>query len=258
MKHLKSYEDKKKESKLKTVKFSEIGDSWRPEDIIGKEEREAKFTGKKNFDLNKGQKVKDMLLKYRIGIISVGPGDWLHRQQIVLKPEEVFKEYRVELGIVPTFETFIENNDMFIEDYENMSEEEQLEWTEKYENEAKPEESGYRTFEFSVFFPLNLSQDKELCALCDATNYLKLLNEVVPNDVKNGNIEDDCLRNETKGFKKFLNVKEIDISNDNIEDIPNINYRIYKDTKFLGYLKDVCEENSINYNKLINDWLKLT
>jgi len=162
----------------------------------------------------------------------------------------------VEIGVIPSFENYLENNE--VEDYENMSEEEQLEWTEKYENEAKPEESGYRTFEFSVFFPLNLSQNKELCALCDATNYLKLLNEVLPKCVKDGNIEDDCLKDETKGFKTFLNSKGINISNSNIEDIPSINYRIYKDTKFLGYLKDVCEENSINYSKLINDWLKLS
>jgi hypothetical protein len=253
MKHLKTYEDK-----IKTVKFSELGDTWSPNDILNKE-KDAKFTGKKDFDLKLGQKVKDLLLEYRIGVLTVGPGDWLHKQDIILEPEKVFKENRVELGVVPSFENFIENNDMFIEDYENISVEEKEKWHEKYEDEVKPEEANHSNLAFSVFLPLNIqgATNKELCALCDATKYLKLLNDIIPDYVKDGSIIENILNDKTESFKKFINEKGIKITNDNIEDVPTINYRIYKDTKFLAELESVCGDYDISYRKLIADWLEL-
>lgn len=82
---------------------------------------------------------------------------------------------------------------------------------------------------------------------------IKVLADSFPSDIKSGNYEDDALRNETEGFKKFINAKGLKISNENIEDVPTDNYRIYKDLKFIVELKDVCDKNDIDYTDLITD-----
>ena len=101
------------------------------------------------------------------------------------------------------------------------------------------------------------SHEYNLSALSDASKYLKLLNDSFPEIIKSGFIEDDVLSDYTEGFKKFLNNKGLNITNNNIEDVPTINERIRKDTKFLAQLKDVCRDYNINYTNLMNEWIKI-
>lgn len=58
-------------------------------------------------------------------------------------------------------------------------------------------------------------------------------------------------------FKKFINNKGIKITNDNVEDVNTVNYRLYKDSKFFYNLKEVCDDHNIDYEDLITDLLNI-
>jgi len=88
MKYLKTNEE------LKTIKFSEL-DNWDVTEILGKN-KEKELTGKKDFDLKLGQKVKDLFEEYGL-CIEVGPGKWLYKQGLLFETEKNFKEYRVNM-----------------------------------------------------------------------------------------------------------------------------------------------------------------
>jgi hypothetical protein len=85
--------------------------------FLGKN-KEKELTGKKDFDLKLGQKVKDLFDEYGLCIV-VGPGNWIQKQKLLLDTEKIFKEYRVNIFKKESFEDYLENNDIF--DFENMS-----------------------------------------------------------------------------------------------------------------------------------------
>jgi len=62
------------------------------------------------------------------------------------------------------------------------------------------------------------------------------------------------LSDNVSGFKTFINRKKIKITNDNVEDVPTIEYRLYKDSKFFGRLRDVIGD--YDAKELINRWLE--
>jgi hypothetical protein len=117
-----------------------------------------------------------------------------------------------------------------------------------------PIRSNEEYTEFSVFLPLN-SKNVELCALCDASNYLKIINECTP-EMFTG-VEDNILADNTKGFKCFINSKGIKITNDNIEDVPMINERLRKDSKVFSDLNREIFRSETESKKFIQDWLKI-
>ena len=61
----------------------------------------------KKIDIELGSKVIDLLAKYGLGIESIGTGNWLHGQKLVLPDETNFKEYRVHIGKKPNWDDFI-------------------------------------------------------------------------------------------------------------------------------------------------------
>lgn len=239
----------KKQEELNTIKFSDL-ENW---DIRQKNDK-LKFTGTKDFDLKLAKKTLELLNKFGFGILTIDAKDFLRRMEILLEPEKKLKEYRVSLSVKIPFNDYLENNE--IEDFESLSETEQEEIENKYEIDGfiDPDEKLI----FSVFFPMSIkSHEYNLSALSDASKYLKLLNDSFPEIIKSGFIEDDVLSDYTEGFKKFLNNKGLNITNNNIEDVPTINERIRKDTKFLAQLKDVCRDYNINYTNLMNEWIKI-
>jgi hypothetical protein len=243
MKYLKKYE-----GKLKTIDFKDL-DNW---DIKSKNDKD-KYSGTKDFDLNLGQKTLDVLSEYRLGILSINPGDFLTRMEIVLPPEMNFKEYRITLGVKLTFDNFLENNE--IDDSDELSDKELIEWETKYDNDEIINIDHYN-LSFSVFFPVGV-KNFEASALSEASKYLKLLNDSFPDIIKDGYAEDDVLNRNVNGYKTFINNKGIKITNNNIEMVSTVNYRIYKDFKFFAELKDVCKDYDIDYRDLINDWIKI-
>lgn len=244
----------KKQEELNTVKFSDL-ENW---DISKKDE--DNFTGTKDFDLKLAKKTLELLNEFGFNVLSVDEKDFLRRMDLILEPEKNLKEYRVSLSVRIPFDDYLENNE--IEDFDSLSESEQ----EEIENEYKvdgfidPDEMFGTTYNltFSVFFPMSIkSHQYNLSALSDASKYLKLLNDSFPEIIKKGLIEDYVLSDYTEGFKKFLNNKGLNITNNNIEDVPTINKRIRKDSKFLYELKKACKYYNINYTNLMNEWIKI-
>lgn len=233
--------------KFSTVKSSDI-ENWDPQQILNKEKNIKQYTGTKDLNLKLGLEVQNLFDEYGLHV-DVGPGDWLKRQGIVLKSEEKFKEYRVHLSKILPWEDFLESEGISEEEFDELSEKEKEKLQDEYHSSKIDHDSN---MEFSVFLPLGTKNLIE-AALADASVYLKMLSKCLPEIFKCNTI-DDSLRDETDGFKCFLNSKELKITNDNIEDVPMINYRIYKDSKFFVELEENLENDTMNF---INDWLKL-
>lgn len=239
MKNLKTFE----ESKFRTVNSSDM-ENWDP-----KTPDNEKYTGTKDLDIKLGNSVIELLKEYRLSP-QVGAYDWLHRHGIVLEPEKKFKEYRVSLGTKQTFEDWLDWEHTGT-DYENLSEEEQLELENEYDN-VQPESDN--SLEFSVFLPPN-TKNLEASAFSDASQYLKLLSESMPEMFKEYLDPRSVLSDNTDGFKAFINNKKIQITNKNIEIVNKIEYRLYKDSKFFGELREFLGD--YDTRELITEWLKL-
>jgi len=224
---------------INTVNFSDL-ENW---DI----KKDRVYTGTKNLNLDIGQKVFNLLEEYGL-LAEVGPGNFLTRQNSVLASEKQFREYRVHLSKIKPFNEYLD--DEGIDDFDKLSKKEKIRIQKEYESRKI---YGDTNLEFSVFLPSDIkSYDITNSALYDASNYLLVLSDCIPELFKG--IEDNVLIDNTKGFKCFLNKKDLKITNDNIEDVPAINYRIYKDSKFFG---ELINEWDGNETALINDWLNL-
>lgn len=244
MKHLKSFEEKKK-NLMKIVKSSELGNSWSVDNILNKD-KEKHLTGTKKLDLDLGQKVIDLLAEYNLFISGVGSDDSCTKRFGLLEPEKKFKEYRVSLGIKQSYEDWYEYNYTGEEDIT----EEELQ--EKYEI-YKPDDDN--KMNWSVFLPTSIkNHELERSAMADSTEYLKLLNDTYPNMFKS-HLEYYSAINESDNFKKFINKKGIKITNDNIEDVSTISYRLYKDSKVFGEFREEIGDNETE--NLISEWLVL-
>jgi len=243
MKNLKTFE----ESKFSTVKSSEIGDSWSV-DAIHNREKEKSLTGKKDLDLKLGAKVIELLSEYGL-FPSVGSGKWLHHWKLVLDSEKNFKEYRVELGEKKSFKDWLDYEEI---DYNNMDDDEQYRIEVQYDN-LEPEKD-HRGLEFSVFLPVG-TKNLEESAMSDASKYLYTLSNSLPEVYKDKLEYSGTLSGNPVGFKKFLSDKELKITNQNIEDVPMIETRLYKDNKFFYHLEDTIGKHEMS--ELIERWLKL-
>ena len=243
MKYLKKFE---KEGKLKTVKWSELGDSWSVRDIMDKEHDPKIFTGKKKLDTKLGQKVIDLLAEYNLYIVGAGKKNYLTDSGLVLPPEKKFKEYRITIERKYSIEEWL--------DYEGLEEE--------YKEDSKKIKSQYETYistsgerdevSWSVFLPLNTTEI-EASAMADSTDYLRLISETYPDMFDNVLDYGEAIQESDK-FKKFINKKKIQITNDNIEIISKISDRLRKDSKVFPYIKELGVEN---IQELVSKWLKI-
>lgn len=240
---------KKFNEKIQTVNSADM-ENW-----SGK--KEIVYTGNKKIDYELGSKVIDLLAEYGLGIISIGPGDWLKKYKLLLPDETDFKEYRVEIG-KKNWDDFIENynyeNNI---EYDDLSEEEQQKVLDIY-NELPYKENthyGKETIEFSVFLPNNVT-DINSASMSDASTYLKLLNDSGFELFKDFN-EYDIFFHESEPTIKFINGKKIKINNNNLEIINTISYRLYKDGKVFDAFKEFLNDSESTAKELINDWLNL-
>jgi len=199
-------------------------------------------------DKSLGSKVIELLAEYRL-FPRITPGDWLKKWDIVLESEESFKEFRVSLETKQSFEDWLDYEHGDIE-YDELSGKEQMRFDEEYDNVKT--EFDNRT-EFSVFLPLGVKDVES--AMSDASRYLYTLSKTLPEVYKDSLDYGGVLGDNPDGFKKFLSAKELKISNKNVECIPRIEYRLYKDNKFFNYLEDQIGRQEMP--ELISKWLKL-
>lgn len=236
MKHIKKIDE---DNKLKIVNFSDMDGTWDPKQFKDKE----KLTGTKDIDLALGQKVKDFLEQNKL-FPTVGPGDYCKKHGILLPDEKNLKEYRVDLGTKQSFEDWME-----WEGHE--------EATPELEDEYENIELDYQgDLTWSVFLPVGTSQ-YELAALSESFKYLKMLRNSYAGVIKSNLDYHDALREDNKGFKLFLNANNVVITNDNVETVEEINYRLYKDSKVFGYFKEYLDDSERKLESMIVEFLKI-
>lgn len=244
MKKVKKFED------MKVVKSTDLSDSWSVDDILSDKKQ---FNGKKKLNLENGEKFEKILNDNRIFISNVSKGDWIKKSNLELPVEVSFIEYRVLLGVKQTFEEFLDYyHSADIDEYNELSVEEQ----DKLDNEFDELEiDDDHNAEFSVFLPSNVENIKH-AALADGLEYLRLVSKSIPDMYERPTL-DDPLLGDTEEVKKFINGKKLKITNNNLELAVVINYRLYKDSKFFDYFKDMCEKNNISYKDIINQLLSI-
>lgn len=233
--------------KLDTVKFSELDGEWsKPGD-------KRKYTGIKDLDSSVGEKVLEMLKTHGLSI-ECAKGDYLNKQDLLLKDEDKFVEYRVRLVRIIPWDDFLENEGYYTEkEFEELSDDEQLKLVDEYE-ENSTDDSG--DMEFSVFLPVDTpNHELKYLALSDATNYLNVLNTSIP-AVTKGGLNYNIFGEYPEETTKFINDKNIRINNKNLPIVNKISYRLYRDSKFFGNVE--YEFNVAFLNDLINDWLKIS
>lgn len=237
MKHLN--ENNKKKGILKFMKFKDM-ENWDPKQNEDKE----KLTGKKKLNTNLGQKVIEFF-EENLLFVSVGPGDWIKRQELLLPDEKKLKEYRVTIGRKNTYEEWLEWNG-----YDDSPEKEK-EW-----EEETPDFEDRDCPEWSVFLPVG-TKNLEGAAMADSSTYLKLITDAYPKvveyhiDTRHGG----ALGDDPDGFKKFINKKGVNITNDNVEIVNKINTRLYKDSKVFGEFREILGDYETK--EFMKEWLKL-
>lgn len=216
----------------------------------------SKYTGTKNLNTNLGAKMIEVFNDYGFFVMGVGPGDFLNSYKITLDPEKNLREYRVKLGLNDTWENFLESNGYTQEEFDDLDIKEQQQLENEFNEQGDIADGN---LEFSVFLPNGVKDEKS--AFADAFEYLKLVQNSIPEMYINPTLDEPrdggVLSEFPDEFKKFINNKGIKITNDNVEEVNTINYRLYKDSKFFSNLKEVCDDFKINYKNLINDLLNI-
>lgn len=235
------------ESKMDVVNSKDMK-NWDPKQFY----KQAK-TGSKNIDENLGKKVELLLEKYdlvaKIGGKSTYRKNYINTQDLCFPDETNLNEHRICLYSMISFEDWCDNNGYDIDD---MSEDEIDDLEEKYSKEL-PVDDYEDNYEFSVFLPENVN-DVVYAGLFDASMYLKFLNNSVTDAIK-GMLEYHTVYNEQSDeLKDALDIKNISITNKNIEILPRISYRFYKDSKFFY---DIYNGLGKDYLQLFRDWLNL-
>ncbi len=212
--------------------------------------------GKKDFNINEAELILEFINKLGIGV-SVSSGNYIANNYLLLVDEGNFEEWRVELTIKPDY-------DEFVYDYliENELEEEELTDKQREVMDSEYNKLEWNTIddnvEFSVFLPVEIgSKDEDtirLCAIADGFEYFKILYKSF---CKKGYIRElindngNSLRRETDKLKEYLKLRNIKITNDNLEVAVTADTRIYKDGKFISNFADLKESKEI-FNFLVS------
>ena len=128
------------------------------------------------------------------------------------------------------------------------------EWKD-YKNEINTIIDVDEKLEFSIFLPKNTKVTNDI-AFQKASEYLKMLNQTIPAvyedslDKYNSAVDEYIY-----DFKKFLNYNKIIITNDNIEILKDMSYRLYVDDKFVNYLSSYLGEDETQ--EFFKEWLNV-
>jgi len=236
-------EIKRFNEELKTVKYSKL-DKWGVDNIMIPKVK----IGNKELDLKLGSNVLELFNNHGFDI-NISQFEWMAKQHLLLPDEINLIEHRVEVGKKRTWDDFLDYNGY---EYEKLTKKEQKKIDDEFDNREFI--NNETEIEFSVFLPENL-ENVEYAALADASIYLKILYDSELKGVLNGDTDYRILSDESFGFKKFLNFKKIKITNNNIEDIPTIERRLYKDSKVFEIFERELGEQE--FNNFFNEWISL-
>lgn len=239
-KHIKKFDEvsgKLNENKIKTVNSSEL-DTWSTKDVG------IKKVGKKNFNMKLAETVLEYIRKNGVDVM-VERGKFYEGGRNILAEEKDLYEYRVTILEKQDF-------DLFEEDYKDnndIDQEEELNDEQKESMMAEYEDAFIDTdesMEFSVFLPGTISTtdpNLKLYAISDAMEYYRLLyDSFYENSMKDLKYIENSIVDEPEKFKNYVNNRDIKINNHNLEIISDINYRIYKDSKFFAVFLDECKQ----------------
>jgi len=234
-----------KESNIKFVKWSEVEGWEKPKVWVELDKMDPSVR-------NQVEKVYDILAHYGLAVLDMQPGDnFLSKGGFQLGNEKNKTEWRVTLGQfysrrslgkewgVETIEEWDAENgkdninrDDFLEDIEKLGTIKPIPWTRQ-------------KLEFSVFIDNYKPSEPDVKALVviTAVKYMSHLITSFGKDIIEGKITSrdymyELMENVEYGFTKFLDKSGEKITNKNIDRIPTICRRLWKDSKFFRELRD--------------------
>lgn len=237
MKHLKTFE-----GKIELVKNTDLTGKWLPP----KKDKNL-VTKPVEFNEERGKKVNELLHKYDLCITDIGEYEWCSKHTTLLPDEKGLVEFRLTYGMLKDENHFYEEDDEY-ERYQN------FDWDDfdiERDRDLINDDLGH--IEHSVFLPANwkLSGDRLIYAALDwATDYLHKLTTFP--EVIEGDTESPKFYDEPKKFVAWLETHNIKFTNKNLSDLPDIDYRLYKDSKFFAGL-----EEHVNIKNLFAEWLEI-
>lgn len=217
-----------------------------------------------------GKKVRKLFKKYGLDIYRFEERDFLSPHHL-FPYEKKCKEVRVHLGSICTLEWL---EDLYglksLEEYDKENEnckfldpkkrrEEFIKDLNCTEKKLVREIDESLTFSIFIKFDengddrhLSIKKEKDiLYAFESAYFYMSFLMSCAPKVYGKG-YGDDIFLDDIESFKEILEFSDIQINNTNIEIIPEISYRIYKDHKFFYELSDYLKIET--FEQFINDF----
>lgn len=193
---------------------------------------------------NTTKKILNLFDEWDLGIESIKEGDFCKKNSIVLPNEQHLKEYRVSIKEIYREANVLE--DCGVDSVDELEEEDK-----KLINSFK--DMNYDTT-FSVFLPSNTMDLKSGAIEC-ASRYLKILSNSC-DEVYLGIVDNDSMSSDINKFKTFLKLENITITNENLEFINKVNYRLYKDNNFVNELRGLIEDKG-RVEEFFKEWLAL-
>ncbi len=253
-----------KKQQLKLKKFSDM-DNWSEEDERIKNIKKGTVS---DFDISGtlGQKISDTFKKYGLGILSVNIGNWIQNHHILLPEEKNKVEYRVSLGRYLTSQDLIDNFNVdtpeaYIKKFgEDKDYKDFMDMYKQIQNSEIVEMDKYSTLQFSIFLDKrvnNMNNEIGHIAVWQAAGlYLGIIKVSQMTSILGGRLDYSTALagEEVHNFKTFLKLHNCQLSVDNLEDVSTWAYRVYKDSKFFGELRDKCPMSK----RLIDELLSIT
>jgi hypothetical protein len=232
------------ENKISTISSKDLVDSWTIDKKVYK-----KGNNLSTNDLKTVDDIVAILSKYGLQL-KVNSENYLlsKNMNLSLNFEKGFKEYRVYVYHTVSFEEYVENDGLSVE---TLSEEESKEYASYYDSYLNDLDTDAI---FSVFLSPNNKNILEN-AIINALSYLNLIYKSFIDVIIHEWVDNNLFREYTEQFITFINSINFKVNNKNLSDIVDIEYRLYKDSKFFIELREMIGDS--NFRNLINELLAI-
>lgn len=208
------------------------------------------------------KKTRELFRKYGLDVHSFEVRSFLSPNYL-FPQEEKFKEVRVHLGAICDEDWLRDQYEVItVEEYKNRFSHEHLKDFKK--DLKKAEEKNIReiseSLTFSVFIKkedfnhLSIKKEEDILFVYESAFYYMQFLKYVPK-VYEAIYDDDVFPSDIESFVEILNCQGIEVTNDNLEVIPKVSYRLYKDSKFFYELSEFLGDRV--KEKFINEFLDL-
>lgn len=237
------------QNKIQIKNFSQL-DNWSWSMAI---DPKKGLISSSQLDFKLCDKILEVLNSYGYDITIIGIGDYLEKNGLTFGSENNLIEHRAEVVKKPDYNDF--KHDYLIDnDFENESD---MTKVDKDKMQAEYDELDYDeigNITYSFFVGKNISkQYLKQAAIYYGYLYMKMLHDMSDTFITKPTYEENFLRENEEGYKLFLNTNGIHISNKNVERVLDVNYRLYKDSKFFGEAKSEIKE----YRRIIDELIAL-